>query len=108
MHYLKNLGDGINWKEVIVLTFAGLKGAIGISLAMHVYENEHFAKTVGSLFLFHIATNSLLTLVIQGISTSFVVKILGVSTIKKVEYKLFKEYLYSFENLVRRKVEHLK
>lgn len=39
MHYLRNLGDGLNWREVIVLTFAGLKGAIGISLAMHVYEN---------------------------------------------------------------------
>jgi NhaP-type Na+/H+ or K+/H+ antiporter len=39
MRNLKNLADGLNWREVIVLTFAGLKGAIGISLAMHVYEN---------------------------------------------------------------------
>jgi hypothetical protein len=37
-----------------------------------------------------------------------VVKILGVSAIKKVEYKFFKEYLYSFDALVRRKVENLK
>ena len=38
----------------------------------------------------------MLTLVIQGITTTWVVKGLGVSTIKKVEYKFFKEYLYSF------------
>lgn len=108
MRNLKNLADGLNWREVIVLTFAGLKGAIGISLAMHVYENQHFEKTVGSLLLFHVATNSLLTLVIQGIMTSWVVKGLGVSTIKKVEYKFFKEYLYSFQGLIRKKVEALK
>lgn len=108
MHYLKNLADGLSWREVIVLTFAGLKGAIGISLAMHVYENKYFEKTVGSLVLFHVATNSLLTLAIQGITTTWVVKGLGVSIIKKVEYKFFKEYLYSFEGLVRKKIEKLK
>ncbi len=63
---------------------------------------------VGTLVLFHVAANSLLTLIIQGITTSWVVNALGVSTIKKVEYKFFKEYLYSFEGLVRRKVEKLK
>lgn len=63
---------------------------------------------VGTSVLFHVAANSLLTLIIQGITTSWVVKALGVSTIKKVEYKFFKEYLYSFEGLVRRKVEKLK
>lgn len=84
MKYLRNMGDGISWSEVVVLTFAGLKGAIGISLAMHVYENKHFSKIVSSLILFHVATNSLLTLIIQGITTNLVVKVLGVSIIKKV------------------------
>ncbi len=36
-NYLKKLGEGLNWREVIVITFAGLKGAIGISLAMMVF-----------------------------------------------------------------------
>lgn len=84
MRQLRSMGDGISWSEVVVLTFAGLKGAIGISLAMHVYENQHFSKEVGSLILFHVATNSLLTLVIQGLSTNLVVRLLGVSTLKKV------------------------
>lgn len=39
INYLKKFGEGINWSEVIVLTFAGLKGAIGIALAMNVYHN---------------------------------------------------------------------
>jgi NhaP-type Na+/H+ or K+/H+ antiporter len=92
----------------VVLTFAGLKGAIGISLAMHVYENGHFDKQVSSLVLFHVTTNSLLTLIIQGLTTNVVVRMLGISTIKRVEYKFFKEYLYSFEALVKRKEETLK
>jgi NhaP-type Na+/H+ or K+/H+ antiporter len=39
MRYLRKLGEGLNWNEVIFLTFAGLKGAIGISLGMLVFHN---------------------------------------------------------------------
>lgn len=39
--YLRALGEGMTWKEIIVITFAGLKGAIGISLAMMVFKNNN-------------------------------------------------------------------
>lgn len=40
--YLKKLGEGLNWKEVILLTVAGLKGAIGIALAMQIFKSKDF------------------------------------------------------------------
>ena len=38
--YLKNLGEGMTWKEIILITFAGLKGAIGIALSMLVFKSK--------------------------------------------------------------------
>ena len=37
--WLKNIGYGMSMKEVFVIAFTGLKGAVGISLAMLAYEN---------------------------------------------------------------------
>lgn len=74
----------MSWSEVIVITFAGLKGAIGIALAMHVYNNHNYGKVVSSLILLHVTTNSLLTLILHGVGTNFIVKMLGISSLKRV------------------------
>lgn len=42
MKYLKKLGEGLSWKEIFALTFTGLKGAIGIALAMQTYRSKDF------------------------------------------------------------------
>lgn len=84
IRYLRKFGEGMTWSEVLVLTFAGLKGAIGIALAMHVYKNEHYGKLVGSLILLHVTTNSLITLFLHGIGTNLIVKLLGISSLKQV------------------------
>ncbi len=97
MKWLRRIGDGMNWREVIIMTFAGLKGAIGVSLAMLVFNNMHHGELVRGLILLHVTGNSILTLFINGMSTGLLVQFLGVSTLKKVEYKLFREYLSSFE-----------
>lgn len=39
MKWLPLMGYGMQWKETIILAFGGLKGAIGISFAMIVFEN---------------------------------------------------------------------
>jgi NhaP-type Na+/H+ or K+/H+ antiporter len=74
----------MTWSEVVVLTFAGLKGAIGIALAMHVYNNHNYGKIVGSLILLHVTTNSLITLILHGLGTNFIVRALGISSLKRV------------------------
>ncbi len=40
MTWLKKWGYGLTWKEVYVLTYGGLRGAIGISFAM-IVSNDH-------------------------------------------------------------------
>lgn len=43
MGWLKNIGYGMTLKEAFIIAFTGLKGAIGMSLAMLVYENTIYS-----------------------------------------------------------------
>jgi hypothetical protein len=57
---------------------------------MMVYQNKNYSNTIGHLTLFFVAGNSIITLLINGTTAGLVVKLLGLSTLTKVEYKFFK------------------
>lgn len=42
MPLLERLGYGLTWKEVYILAYGGLKGAVGISIALIVSHDTHF------------------------------------------------------------------
>jgi len=67
-----------------LIAYAGLKGAIGISLAMLVYQNKNYSNTIGHLTLFFVAGNSIFTLLVNGTTAGIIVKMLGLSTLTKV------------------------
>lgn len=106
--YLRRLGEGLNWKEVLLLTVAGLKGAIGIALAMQIFKSKDFGEITSYLVMIHVTANSLITLIIHGTAAGVMVRLLGLSSLKKVEYKFFKEYLFSFKASVHERLEHMK
>ena len=88
--YLKKLGEGLDWKQIFALTFTGLKGAIGIALAMQTYRSKDFQHLISYLILMHVTSNSLITLFIHGTTASYLIKALGICSQKKVQYKFFK------------------
>ena len=87
---LSTLGYGLQWRETLVISFAGLKGAVAISFAMIIFESDRYSIKTSNYFLLHVTTNSLLTLLINGTSSWLVINALNLSNITKVEYKLFK------------------
>jgi NhaP-type Na+/H+ or K+/H+ antiporter len=84
MKWLKNMGYGMNLKEALIIAYTGLKGAIGISLAMMVYENSNYSLKMRHLTLFITAGNSILSLAINGGTAGFLVKLFGLSTLTKI------------------------
>lgn len=50
-----------------------------------------------NLLLLHVTGNSLLTLLINGVTTPLMINLFKLSNITKVEYKFFKEYVQSFK-----------
>lgn len=97
----------MQWKESLVIAYSGLKGAIGISFAMIVFHQEdQYSENTRHLFLMHVTANSLFTLLINGMTSGLVINLLKLSSLTKIEYKFFKEYIGSFkENVSDKKNE---
>jgi NhaP-type Na+/H+ or K+/H+ antiporter len=76
----------MDFKLIILCSYAGLRGAVGISLALMVAVEDKLSHHVRDIILLHVAGVALLTLIINATTTGFLVRKLGlldVSDIKK-------------------------
>lgn len=51
----------------------------------------------------HVTANSLLTLLINGMTTGLIINLLKLSNLTKIEYKFFKEYIQNFKDKIEDK-----
>ena len=77
---LKRMGYGTNWKEAIVMVWGGLRGAVGLALALIVkldakIDDAHFQAHV----VFFMGLMAAATLLINGTSMPFLLGVLGVT-----------------------------
>jgi NhaP-type Na+/H+ or K+/H+ antiporter len=63
---LKRSGYGMSNKEFVVLTWGGLRGALGLTLALLVGVDERLDFRLRELTLFYMAGLATLTLLING------------------------------------------
>ena len=78
---LARLGYGIKWETVCVMTWGGLRGAVGLALAL-VVEHEHLENSeYGSKVLFHTAGIVVLTLLVNATTIGNLLSLLKLSEI---------------------------
>lgn len=73
---LRLLGYGLDLKTVVLMAYSGLRGAVSLCLALLVQRaavDEH----VSGLILFHTAGVVILTLLINGTTTGWLIKLLN-------------------------------
>ena len=70
-------GYKFTFKHCVLVSYGGLRGAVGLALAIMVQHSEEVPEDVRRVTLFHIAGIVLLTLVINGTTTGFVIDCLG-------------------------------
>lgn len=63
---LKRSGYGMSDKEFYVITWGGLRGALGLTLALMVGTDQKLDKRLRELTLFYMAGLATLTLLING------------------------------------------
>eukprot|EP01135_Chromosphaera_perkinsii_P010654 Nk52_evm54s2192 gene=Nk52_evmTU54s2192 len=79
---LKRLGYGLTWQFILLMTWGGLRGAVGLALAIVVAEDPGINfDTVGSKVIFHTAGIVLLTLIINASTMKYLLMMLGMSDI---------------------------
>jgi len=69
---------GLIWRDCVVLSWAGLRGAVGLTLALTVYQSPDVqTHEYRNLVFFHVACMAVATLIIQGSTTTILLKWLG-------------------------------
>ncbi|KFK33412.1 hypothetical protein AALP_AA5G009500 [Arabis alpina] len=103
-------GYGLDWKEAIILVWSGLRGAVALSLSLSVKQssgNSYISKETGTLFLFFTGGIVFLTLIVNGSTTQFVLRLLRMddlpATKKRIleytKYEMLNKALKAFQDL---------
>jgi sodium/hydrogen exchanger 10/11 len=78
-HLLRAIGYGMNFKQVVLCSNAGFKGAVGLSLDSIVAVDEKLPKYARDFILLHVAGIAYLILFINATMTGWVVRKLGLT-----------------------------
>eukprot|EP01006_Ploeotia_vitrea_P029660 TRINITY_DN62150_c0_g1_i1.p1 TRINITY_DN62150_c0_g1~~TRINITY_DN62150_c0_g1_i1.p1 ORF type:complete len:1431 (+),score=196.93 TRINITY_DN62150_c0_g1_i1:53-4345(+) len=72
----------VDWKNCLLVGWGGLRGAVGIALALNIQNHHELAVAdplMGGRVAFHVSGIVLLTILVNGITTGKLVKLLGLS-----------------------------
>ena len=96
---LQRLGYGITWQGAVVATWGGLRGAVGLALAIVMQSELKYKSSSldpveaermqldGMRIMIFVALTALFTLLINATTTGPIVRRLGLTAIPKVELK---------------------
>lgn len=80
---LSRLGYGFSFNEAVLVSYGGLRGAVGLALAMVVHNDTVLEKKrggrVGAIVLLYTSIIALLTLVVNAPTTKLLVDYLGLA-----------------------------
>ncbi|CAB9510920.1 hydrogen exchanger 7 [Seminavis robusta] len=113
---LKRLGMSTNWKEMVFLSFAGLRGAVGIALALSLDRTvrqettDESSRAVTSTVVGLAGGVSFLTLLVNGTLAEWVLQKLGLTPPKASRKQVLKLFeistrdfiLHAFQKLRKR------
>lgn len=77
--FLRQMGYSFSAKFLIVISYSGLRGAVGLVLAIIVENDPRISPEISARFLFHMAGIALLTLTVNGTTTGMLLGCLGLS-----------------------------
>lgn len=73
---------GLKLKDMVILSWSGLRGAVGLTLALIVYGSDSIQdEEFRVLCFFNVGIIASLTLLVQGSTTSYLLKLLGYTKI---------------------------
>nr|XP_043623199.1 sodium/hydrogen exchanger 8-like [Erigeron canadensis]XP_043623200.1 sodium/hydrogen exchanger 8-like [Erigeron canadensis]XP_043623201.1 sodium/hydrogen exchanger 8-like [Erigeron canadensis] len=110
--FLRYFGYGLDWKEAIILVWSGLRGAVALSLSLSVKQSSdtsmYISGETGTLFVFFTGGIVFLTLIVNGSTTQFVLRMLDMDKLSAAKrrileytkYEMMSKALEAFSDLV--------
>ncbi|KAL0693211.1 hypothetical protein Bca4012_060391 [Brassica carinata] len=107
---LCRVGYGLDWKEGVILVWSGLRGAVALSLSLSVKQssgNSFLSRETGTLFIFFTGGIVFLTLIVNGSTTQFALRLLRMDGLPATKlrildytkYEMLNKALQAFEDL---------
>jgi len=105
---LAHMGYGINWKDALIMTWGGLRGAVGLALALQLFLDPEVDLEYGTQVLFHMGVIAVMTLLINGTTTPMLLSMLGVTATSPEKLETLVHIIMEMENYADRHLDHLK
>nr|ACZ57357.1 plasma membrane Na+/H+ antiporter [Zygophyllum xanthoxylum] len=100
--FLRYIGYGLEWREAVILIWSGLRGAVALSLSLSVNRSSdgssHLTPETGTLFVFFTGGIVFLTLIVNGSTTQFVLRFLGLDKLSPTKKRILDYTKYEMLN----------
>lgn len=81
-------GYPLNWKDTIILTWGGVRGALGLALALIIYRDNDYSHRFKDLVLFYVAAMIVLTVMVNGLTIGRMMKLINFAPINPLTFKI--------------------
>lgn len=98
MPCMKLTGYDFTLKHVVLLSYSGLRGAVGLCLALIVKFNDKIDDDIKDQVMFFTAGIVLLTLIINGTTTGMVIRKLGMIKENEMSKRMLAQVLESHDS----------
>jgi len=88
---LNKTGTPIVWQEVVVMVWSGLRGAVGLAMAIIVDLEPNINHRMGSRVMFHVGGIAALTTLLNASTTSKLLSILGLTKTPTLRARMIEE-----------------
>lgn len=105
---LKKCGYGTTLKDASVMAYGGLRGAVGLCLALIVKENPQIDDKVKDIIIFHTGGIALLTLMVNAMTIKYLVNWLGMSRMSDELMDIMDGMVVHMDAHVQHNIEQMK
>ncbi|KAL6847481.1 hypothetical protein ACP4OV_023334 [Aristida adscensionis] len=100
---LSHFGYGLDFKEASILVWSGLRGAVALSLSLSVKRasdtvQSYLEPEVGTMFVFFTGGIVFLTLIVNGSTTQFLLRLLGMDKLSATKLRILNYTRYEMLN----------
>ena len=81
-------GYPLNWKDVVILSYGGVRGSLGLALALIIYRDAGYNDRFKDIVLFFVAVMIVLSVVFNGLTIGYVMRLINFAPINPLTYKI--------------------
>jgi len=104
---LRNLGCGMTWQEGLVCTWSGLRGAVGLALAIIMDIEPRVDREKGTRIMFMVGGIAALTLLINGSTTRYLLQYLRIGMSTSVKEQMLRDIQKRMEVRIKKELDEL-